>query len=102
MQEALNSVTANPRVQMPFPHISIEQLTDAITVVIELLDSGDLPVIAYYGGRTYKVAEIDRSPANLARLLRVVDFKVVTSATQSEDIHSNFDLLERGTCLWTD
>lgn len=102
MQEALNTVTANPRIQKPYPHVSIETLTEAITVVISMLKSGDLPVIVHYGGRTYKVADVDRSPTNLAMLLRIVDFKIVLNDNESINIHSNSDLLERGTCLWTD
>ena len=96
MQEALSSVTANPRIEMPYPNITINNLTDALTVVINVLDKGDLPLVVHYQGRVYRVADISRSMLNINKLLKLTDIVINKSEEESVVVRTTEELLEVG------
>lgn len=96
MQEILGTTTANPRIGTPYPHLMADGLTDALTVVIDVLKKGDLPLLVDYQGTTYHVADIDRSPLNISKLLRLTQLTLYRSETDSVLIRNNIDLMEVG------
>lgn len=96
MQEALSSVSANPRISMPYPHLRIEGLTDALTIVIDSLAEGDLPLMISYQGRLYHPKDISRSPLVISKLLRLTSVTLYRNESESVEIHNNLELMEVG------
>lgn len=96
MQEALSTTSANPKINTPYPHIALDCLTDALTVVIDSLENGDLPLLVTYQGETYRVADIDKSPLNIAKLLKITQITLWRNASEKVLIRDNYDLLEAG------
>lgn len=96
MAEVLNSITANPRVNVQYPHIYIEGLSEALSIVIRDLEEGDLPIIVHHNDILYKVASISRSALVVSKLLRITPIVIYRSETDYAVIRSNVELLEGG------
>ena len=94
--ETLSATTANPQIDTPYPHLMVEGLTDALTVVIDVLRKGDLPLLVDYQGTTFRVADIHRSPLNISKLLRLTQVTLYRSETDKVLIRNNLDLMEAG------
>lgn len=93
-REVLSTVTANTKVQMPYPNLEVQAINEAVTLVLSGMDKGDLPVIGTYEGRTYKVASIDKSAINIWKLVRVVPVTLHRSVTDSTVLRTSTDIVE--------
>lgn len=93
-REVLSTVTANAKVQMPYPNLEIQEINEAVTLVLSGLDEGDLPVIGTYEGRTYRVASIDKSAINIWKLARVVTVTLHRSADDNTVLRTSTDIVE--------
>lgn len=92
--EELSTTTANPHIDMPYPHLEIKELNDAITLVISGLEEGDLPLITTYEGDVYKVASINKSALTLNKLVRVTDVVYHKTSTEQNVLRTALDIVE--------
>jgi biotin synthase-related radical SAM superfamily protein len=84
---------------MPYPHIFIEKYgEEELSVTLEALPKGNLPVVISYKGTLMNPTSIENSALTLAKLLKVFKFTINIQKEVSVDIKSNIDILESG--LW--
>jgi len=93
-QEVLSTVTANEKVQLPYPNLEVQAVTDAVALVLSGLDKGDLSVIGTYEGRLYRIASIDKSAINIWKLARVIPVTLNRSSTDSTVLRTSTDIVE--------
>lgn len=86
------------KAQMPYPCIVIESKdVEALPLVMEALDEGDVAVIFEYQDKFNIVKKrISNSALNLIKLLTVYKFTVVLSREEQYKIRNKVDLLEVG------
>lgn len=93
-REVLSTVTANEKVQLPYPNLEVQEINEAVTLVLSGLDKGDLSVIGTFEGRLYRVASIDKSAINIWKLARVVPVTLHRSPTDSTVLRTSTDIVE--------
>lgn len=96
--QSLNENTASPKVGRKYPYLSISTVSDALRVIIPILEEGDLPVLCEYNGVTRRLACIDSSALNIQKLLKVTPLTYVTAPDKSIELHTGQDILEAGIC----
>lgn len=93
-REVLSTVTANTQTQMPYPNLELSELNDAVYLILDGLEKGDLPVIGSYEGRDYKFTSIDKSARNIWKLVRVSPVTLHRSETDSTVLKTSTDIVE--------
>lgn len=89
------------KVPIPYPSVLIESKNiEALPVVLEALEPGDVSVIFEYNGK-YNVTnnKISRSALTLSKLLKVYKYTLLLSPGQRVPISTPVDILEVGE--WT-
>ena len=82
-----------------YPHITVNaKNTQALPLVLELLEAGNVPVYFTQDGETFELARISGDPLNLHRLLKVYTFNMVMSAEEAVLIDNTNKLME--VCVW--
>ena len=61
---------SKPKTSVSYPNFQLLDLSDITSVVLPLLEQGDIPVIAGYEGKRFVVGRISGSAYNVWRLLR--------------------------------
>ena len=91
----LDESFSHSKIDMEYPHILIEtKVTDPLPVVIGNIEEGDVPVLYTQDGTTYELARISLGALSLDKLLRVYEFTMVKSATESKTITNTVALME--------
>lgn len=92
--QSLDRNISNTKISMPYPHLRIIDVSDAIALVIPSLDKGDLPVICEFDGVTRQVGSIRKSALVIKQLSRITRLSYCKSEDVSIDVSDMKDLLE--------
>lgn len=57
-------------VQLTYPSLELEDLSEVTPLVIGLLQEGDIPVVGVYNGKRKVIARISPSACNVDKILR--------------------------------
>lgn len=95
----IDSTFTNKREKLQYPYIFISENTDAIAVVLQDLETGDLPIMFQYQDQLIKTVSVKRSPVVLSKILKLYPFTVFYSATDSVVVNSTEELLDESK-LW--
>ena len=91
----LDSNFSNFETGIQYPHITVNaKNTQALPLVLELMDKGNLPVYFTQDSETFELAKISGDPLNLNRLLKVYTFNLIKSATEQTLINNTKSLME--------
>ena len=86
----LNELTedmANERTTVTYPYILVENATEALAIVMEALEEGDVPVCLNYKGNTHILDKrISKNPLNINKLLKVYPILFCLSETEKYKI----------------
>lgn len=90
----LNPNIANDHISMPYPHIELLEPSDAVALVLESLEKGDLPVICTYDNTVRKIASITRSALDILTLSRVSKLVFHRNPTDAVQLDSGKTIVE--------
>lgn len=91
---SLNRDITNEHISMPYPHIMLHNPTDALAVVLESIDNGDLPILCEYKGSCRQLAAVRKSALVINTLSKVCNLSYVKAPSESVPIQSVYDILE--------
>lgn len=91
---------SNNSVDVTYPHIYVTSAnTQALPLIIEMMEEGDVPIYYTQGEETYELARVSGDPLNLFKLLRVYTYTIVVSDTTQIEVTDTKSLMEA--CIWT-
>ncbi len=83
-----------------YPYVCIENPTEELPVIIDLVKSGELPLVVFYEGSLVEVATVEKSPMAISKLLRLYKLVIVTSPETRVEINTVEELLEMSDFSW--
>lgn len=87
---------ANERVGITYPYIFIHGTGDTLTVTMDSIMKGEVPVLIEYKGIKYNIGAISKSAVELSKLLKVFSFDIHLGKDDVREIRSNIDIMEVG------
>lgn len=90
----LNQNLTNERVSMPYPHIMLLQLTDAVPLLLPELPKGDVPVLCDVKGTIRQIGAIKKSALVFNDLRKISELDYVLSESESRHIANARDAVE--------
>ena len=95
----IDSNFANSRINLPYPHVRVLSVSDALSIVIPCLPTGDLSVICEYNSIMHRIASVSDSPHVLEKLVRISAIEVCKSESEKYMITERGQLLDIGKIL---
>ena len=82
-----------------YPHILIEDTTEALAVLVSCLEDGDIPLYIEFNGTTHRLDKtISKSPLNLSKILKVYPMTIYVSKDELYKVTNTSELMDLG--LW--
>ncbi len=92
--QSLNSNIANKKIKMPYPHLKVLDVSDALALIVPSLDKGDLPIICEFEGVTRQIGLVRNSALVINKLNRITRVLYCKDKDVSIDASNMKDLLE--------
>lgn len=91
---SLDRNIANEHITMPYPNVTVLNVTEALPLIVPSLPEGDLAVLCEYNGTCRKIGSICNSPRVLYTLSKVSELVYYKSQTESFPVRNAIDALE--------
>lgn len=99
MEHLVTRVTkhqSNPTVKLTYPYILVDNAGDALAIVMQSLEPGEIPILIIHEGTLYNVGSVRKSCLELAKLLQVYKFSIHLSKDEVYKINTTQDIMESG------
>ena len=79
---ALNMQDFSKGIKIKYPYFKVEKPDEALQLMCNNLQEGEIPLCLFYNETLYKLCEISSSAYNVDKLLKVGDLSIVTKFGQ--------------------
>lgn len=91
----LNDTSAYKREENEYPHILLEETTDALAILVSCLEDGDVPLYIKYKGTIYRLdKKINKSPLNLSKILKVYPMTICITKDEMYRVTNTLELMD--------
>lgn len=91
---SLNENIASEQISMPYPHLMMSGVDNALALVLPAIPTGDLPVLCEHKGVIRQVGSIRKSAVEVNKLRRIGTVCFVKSKGSSVPIECVDDIME--------
>lgn len=92
--QSLNTNLTNDKIDMPYPHLYIQNPSDAVALVLTALPRGDLSVICEHKGIIKRIGSIEMSAISLKKLSKVCQLSFYCTADNSYEVKTPDSIME--------
>ena len=91
---SLNENLTNDKISMPYPHLFIDDPSDAVALVLPALPVGPLSVLCEHGGLVKRIRSIEVSALHINKLRKVCTIKYYQNADTCKNVVTPEDVME--------